>query len=293
VDLLKKLKSTDYATLVAEEKWSEQLKGLQLVIDAIGPVPKVKPSTEVADLVAVLKGFLRAGHLQVQVASLKILALLADGMRAPFGSTLRPVLQQVVGKCKEKRLVPEVQAVLQAAFTHCLHYDCVNDDVIEFVGSKKSPPHGKVRVVCTVCSGVDQLFEVTLCVPTVYTAIAHDTFSASHQLSCNALTCESCTSGGPDGDRGSHLRHTPRQGGHRLPEASGDHAGGRDGGPRPQGARGGHLRPGGDRHAGQGPGQAGCGRLEGGGRDGDLAAQDLQARTGDDGVRRRPCCGYW
>jgi hypothetical protein len=145
VDLLKKLKSTDYATLVAEEKWSEQLKGLQLVIDAIGPVPKVKPSTEVADLVAVLKGFLRAGHLQVQVASLKILALLADGMRAPFGPVLRPVLQQVVGKCKEKRLVPEVQAVLQAAFTHCLNYDCVNDDVIEFVGSKKSPPHGKVR----------------------------------------------------------------------------------------------------------------------------------------------------
>ena len=144
VDLTKRLKATDYAALVAEEKWSEQLKGLQLVIDAIGPVPKIKAGTDVHDLVTVLKGFLRQGHLQVQVASLKILCLLADGLRSSFATTLRPVMQQVVLKSKEKRLVPEVQAVLLMAFTHCLNYDCINDDVIEFISSKKSPPHGKV-----------------------------------------------------------------------------------------------------------------------------------------------------
>jgi hypothetical protein len=43
VDIMKKLKSnnSEFSTLIAEEKWSEQLKGLQLVIDAIGPIPKV------------------------------------------------------------------------------------------------------------------------------------------------------------------------------------------------------------------------------------------------------------
>lgn len=144
VDLMKRLKSSDYATLVADEKWSEQLKGLQIVIDAIGPVPKIKANNDVHDLVGVLKGFLRQGHLQLQVSSLKILCLLADGLRGAFATTLRPILQQVVGKCKEKRLVPEVQAVLQLAFQYCVSYDTVHEDVIEFVGSKKSPPHGKV-----------------------------------------------------------------------------------------------------------------------------------------------------
>ncbi len=32
VDLMKKVKASEFATLVAEEKWSEQLRGLQLVI---------------------------------------------------------------------------------------------------------------------------------------------------------------------------------------------------------------------------------------------------------------------
>lgn len=32
VDLMKKIKASEFAALVAEEKWSEQLRGLQLVI---------------------------------------------------------------------------------------------------------------------------------------------------------------------------------------------------------------------------------------------------------------------
>jgi hypothetical protein len=64
VDLSKKLQKTEYATLIAEEKWSEQLKGLQCVIDAIGPVPKIKAGTDVHDVVAVCKGFLRQVIIQ-------------------------------------------------------------------------------------------------------------------------------------------------------------------------------------------------------------------------------------
>lgn len=36
VDLLKRLKATNYQELIVEEKWSEQLKGLQLIIEIIG-----------------------------------------------------------------------------------------------------------------------------------------------------------------------------------------------------------------------------------------------------------------
>ena len=61
VDLVKKLKSSDFSTLIAEEKWSEQLKGLQLVVDFIGPVPKIKSGSDVHDIVAHCKTFLRQG----------------------------------------------------------------------------------------------------------------------------------------------------------------------------------------------------------------------------------------
>ncbi|KAJ1416447.1 armadillo-type protein [Ochromonadaceae sp. CCMP2298] len=154
VDLMKRLKTSEYGSLVADEKWSEQLRAMQIVIDAIGPVPKIKPGCDVGDLMSVIKGFLRQGHLQLQTASLKVIGLLADGLRREFGNSVRPLLQQVVGKSREKRLVPEVQGALLAVFTHCVPLDCINDDLIEFLASKKSPPHGRVcllEVVLQVC----------------------------------------------------------------------------------------------------------------------------------------------
>lgn len=77
IDLIKKIKNTDFFTLVADDKWSEQLKGLQIVIDAIGSVPKIKSDNDVHEIIGILKGFLRQGHLQLQVSSLRIIALLA------------------------------------------------------------------------------------------------------------------------------------------------------------------------------------------------------------------------
>jgi hypothetical protein len=77
------MKSSEYGTLVVCEKWSEQLKALQIVIDALGPTPKVKAGCDVHDLVAACKSFIRnpTSHLTVLVASLRVLALLAEGMR--------------------------------------------------------------------------------------------------------------------------------------------------------------------------------------------------------------------
>ena len=66
------------------EKWSEQMKALQLVIDGLGPTPKVKAGCDVHDIVAACKGFLRlpGSHLQVLMGSLKVVSLLAEGMRS-------------------------------------------------------------------------------------------------------------------------------------------------------------------------------------------------------------------
>jgi cytoskeleton-associated protein 5 len=143
VDLNKKLKSTDYSSLITEEKWSEQLRALQLVIDAIGPTPKLKAGTDVGDIIGECKGFLRQGHIQLQVSSLKIIALLADGLRAEFGNIVRPLTQSIIQKAKEKRLVPEVNVALLNILKYCLPMEPLIEDLGEQIKSKKVPPHAR------------------------------------------------------------------------------------------------------------------------------------------------------
>lgn len=143
VDLAKRLKSSDFAKLVAEEKWSEQLNGLQIVIDALGPAPKIKSGCDVSDVLSACKGFLRAGHVQVQVSTLRVIALLADGMRQEFGSYVRPMLQSIILKCKEKRLIPEVQAALTVIIKYCCSFESMLEDVKEQIVNKKVPTYGR------------------------------------------------------------------------------------------------------------------------------------------------------
>jgi cytoskeleton-associated protein 5 len=81
VDLMKKLKGTSYSTLVVSEKWDEQAAALQLIIEAIGSTPKLKKGCDITDVITACKNFLRAGHINVQVTVLRVLALLCDGLR--------------------------------------------------------------------------------------------------------------------------------------------------------------------------------------------------------------------
>ncbi len=164
IDLTKRLKATEFESLVAEDKWSEQLRGLQIVIDILGPTPKVKPGTDVGDIISVCKGFLRQGHVQLQVSSLKILTLLADGLRSEFGSAVRPLTQSIIQKAKEKRLVPEVQAALSCIIKHCVSMDALSEDLAEQIKSKKSPPHTRVGLMEFITSSIAGAVTIFLCV---------------------------------------------------------------------------------------------------------------------------------
>ena len=143
VDLIKRLKATDYAKDVAGEKWSDQQRALQFVIDIIGPVPKIKAGSDVHEIISSCKGFLREGHLQVQLSALKVVGLLADGLRAELSTSARVVSQSVIQKCKEKRLCAEVLIALNLLMKHCMSFDNLYEDVSEIIRNKKTPPHGK------------------------------------------------------------------------------------------------------------------------------------------------------
>ncbi|RYG68887.1 hypothetical protein EON64_04090, partial [archaeon] len=91
VDLAKRLKASDYADLIASEKWADQLAALQLVLKTLGcapsagggGLPPLKYNSAVHEVVVVCHGFLKSGgHMQVQAVALRVLGCLAESLRA-------------------------------------------------------------------------------------------------------------------------------------------------------------------------------------------------------------------
>ena len=160
IDLIKKLKSTDYATLITDEKWSEQLRALTFIIDILGPTPKIKTGCDVNDIVTVCKGFLKQGHLQLQISSLKIIGLLSNGLRTEFSHCARNSVQLVVQKYKEKRLIPDVTTTLLSMVKYCISFDSFSEDVLEQLGNKKLvPAHARVGILEFIIQSLSSMAE--------------------------------------------------------------------------------------------------------------------------------------
>ena len=60
---------------------------------------------------------------------------------------MRPLLQSIILKCREKRLVPEVHECLRAVLRHCLSFESMCEDVKEQVVNKKVPTHGRAGLL--------------------------------------------------------------------------------------------------------------------------------------------------
>ncbi len=110
-------------------------------------------------IIGPIKAFLRDGHFQCQILSLKIIGLLADGLRNEFGNTVRPLLQAVILKCKEKRLINEILVTLHAVLKYCCSFDGFSEDVIECIKTKKNPAHARIcmiQYISNVCTSIPE-----------------------------------------------------------------------------------------------------------------------------------------
>lgn len=144
VDLAKKLKSGEFADLMRSEKWVEHSQGLQMIIDAIGPTPKLKPWAMTADIVKGCKEYMTWGHLQVQSKALKLLTLFSLGLKTKFSVEGRGIMPFVLMKAKEKKVVDDVEEACLAMFKNSFSVDPFTEDICEQLKSKKSPTHSKI-----------------------------------------------------------------------------------------------------------------------------------------------------
>ena len=156
IDLMKKLKGTEYATHLTSEKWEPQLKAMQLIIDELTPVAKIAKGSDLSEILQTIKTNFRQGHITVQVASLKVLGLLADGARSDFTGSARSVSQMIILKCKEKKLCQELTATLKMFLKHCLGYESFHDDFNEQIRSKKVAVHGRLCLIDFILTVVNE-----------------------------------------------------------------------------------------------------------------------------------------
>ena len=117
---------------------------MQLIIDALSPVPKIAKGTDLTDIVQTIKVNLRQGHITVQVASMKVIGLLADGARNEFSGLARSISQMMIMKCKEKKLCSELTSSLTLIVKHCLGFESLYEDFNEQIRSKKVAVHGRL-----------------------------------------------------------------------------------------------------------------------------------------------------
>ena len=161
-------------------KWSEQVEGLQIIVNHLGASPKCKPLGSYTDastewvqsilkegILDVLKYYLSAHnssttHITLQVLAIKIYTLLADGYRQEFTSYARSSIQSLLAKYKDKKLCSVVSICLLTYFKYCPGITIADmmDDWKELIINKKSPPHSIIGVLELISILIQENFPV-------------------------------------------------------------------------------------------------------------------------------------
>jgi hypothetical protein len=142
VDLVAALVQTEFKTTVEHTKWSERVKGLQIVLDTIGPVPKLKgPAVNYADLCGTVKKLLtHDSNMQVVLKAIAVVGALGDGLRKDFQMYGKSFVLELMQKWKDKKItvVTAVHATLDQLYKASFSLEQVMDDLKAAADSKKN-----------------------------------------------------------------------------------------------------------------------------------------------------------
>lgn len=131
--------------MLKEEKWSEKVKLMQDFVNSAN-VPKISHATEHRHIVEMIKRLINHSNFNVVLWDLKILAVLAKGIRKPFAPVVRSIFSNVIGKFREKKtqMVEETFHTLND-FSFCISIEDVLEDVKEGLNDKV--PNMKVNLI--------------------------------------------------------------------------------------------------------------------------------------------------
>lgn len=120
VDIFNKFNDSWCEKVLAQGKWSEKKEMLDELIGAAS-VPKISGNNSSYPVLAMIKKVLNDNNVNVMVCGVKVLGLLAKGMRKAFNSAAKSFFSILVAKFKDKKtmVIDETQKTLEN-FLFCL-----------------------------------------------------------------------------------------------------------------------------------------------------------------------------
>ena len=127
IDIIKKLKETEYVSKMKAPKWSEKVGALDILIDSGGskPYKLLQPSNNVnyAGLISELKELLKHTHVAVKSKTMNALGMLAEGIGGQIFPHLRPLLLPIIILSKDRKLTTATNNCLDLFFGNVLSFD--------------------------------------------------------------------------------------------------------------------------------------------------------------------------
>ncbi|KAL4157063.1 hypothetical protein PRNP1_006089 [Phytophthora ramorum] len=160
VDLLAKLPKTEFKTKLALPKWSEKVEALKIVLEVIGPVPKLA-NGDYYELVSTLKALTNDSNVNIVAKSIELFGALADGLRKNFTQYARTMFSDLLRKLSDKKsvILSATNKTLDMFLQHAMPIDMMMDDLkLACDASKNKAPPARVQTMAFVARAVENRY---------------------------------------------------------------------------------------------------------------------------------------
>ncbi|CAI5734995.1 unnamed protein product [Peronospora destructor] len=160
VDLLAKLPKTEFEAKLALPKWSEKVEALKIVLELIGPLPKLAIG-EYYELVSTLKALTSDSNVNIVAKSIEVFGALADGLRKNFTQYARMMFPELLQKLSDKKsvILNATNKTLDLFLQHAMTIDMMMDDLkLACDASKNKAPPARVQTMSFLTRAVENRY---------------------------------------------------------------------------------------------------------------------------------------
>eukprot|EP00644_Phytophthora_capsici_P012077 jgi/Phyca11/63671/gw1.12.481.1 len=160
VDLLAKLPKTEFKTKLALPKWSEKVEALKIVLELIGPVPKLA-NGDYYELVSTLKPLTNDSNVNIVAKSIEVYGALADGLRKNFTQYARTIFPDLLRKLSDKKsvILNATNKTLDLFLQHAMTIDMMMDDLKPACdASKNKAPPARVQTMAFLTRAIENRY---------------------------------------------------------------------------------------------------------------------------------------
>lgn len=160
VDLLAKLPKSDFKTKLALPKWSEKVEALKIVLELIGPIPKLA-NGDYYELVSTLKALTNDSNVNIVAKSIEVLGALADGLRKSFTQYARMMFPDLLRKLCDKKsvILSATNKALDLFLQHAMTIEMMIEELkLACDATKNKAPSARVQTMAFVIRAVENRF---------------------------------------------------------------------------------------------------------------------------------------